>query len=257
MRHSDQCGKLIWQALRSTPLHKSLTQVTGVDYGGCNSKALLSNVQLPLLYNNYSSTIFNNQPFHPMNYQYDNTGQEMFDRQLSYMSKAFKFLLQAFLLSPVLIAGMFIAVVVTEHVPGMKKSPSLLILFTAGFSYLIYCLIFFLKGIMLALRSNGRPFWILLYVLCIGITCSLPFIFVYQLFSSFSEKNPQSEQELMIWGFAMGGVVSYLAYQKYKFLTDVAPKSVFWAYNAGFKIGRSMITNPNEDLADISRDQML
>ena len=187
----------------------------------------------------YSTT----KPFHPMSYHYDNTGQEMFDRQLGYMSKAVKFLFQAFLLSPVLIAGMFVAVIVIQYVLGIKDSPSLFFLFTAGFSYLIYCLVFFLKGLMLALKSNGRPFWVLLYVLCIGITCILPFFFIYQLFSSFSEKNPQSEQELMIWGVALGGLVSYLAYQKYKFLTDIAPRSVFWAYNAGFKAGRSI--NPN------------
>ncbi len=213
-------------------------------------------MQLSLLYNNnpsHSTT----RPFHFMSYHYDNTGQEMFDRQLGYMSKAVRFLFQAFLLSPILITGMFMAVVVLQYGLGMKESPSLFLLFTAGFSYLIYCLVFFLKGLMLALKSNGRTFWVLLYVLCIGITCILPFFFVYQLFSSFSVKNPQSEQELMIWGLAVGGVVAYLAYQKYKFLTDIAPRSVFWAYNAGFKVGRSGIDSPNEDVADISQDQIV
>ncbi len=191
-----------------------------------------------------------------MSYQYDNSGQEMFDRQLSYMSRAVKFLFQAFLLSPVLIAGLFMAVVV-QHALRMKESMALFTLLTILFSYLIYCLIFFLKGIMLALKSNGRRYWMLLYVLCIGITCSLPFIFIYQMFASLSEKNPQSGQELTIWGFVIGGVVSYLAYQKYKFLTDIAPRSVFWAYNAGFKVGRSGIDSPNEDVADISQDQIV
>jgi hypothetical protein len=77
------------------------------------------------------------------------------------------------------------------------------------------------------------------------------------VFSSLIKKNPGSGQELMIWGVAVGGAVSYLAYQKYKFLTDIAPKSVFWAYNAGFKTGRSMTPNPNDDVADVSQDQIL
>jgi len=191
-----------------------------------------------------------------MSYQYDDSGQRMFDYQMSFLGKALRYLFSAFLLSPVLIAGLIIAYLTLAGV-DMQENMPLLTLLTVCFSYLVYSFIFFLKGLMLALKSNKSPYWMLLYLLCVVIATSLPLFFTYQLFSPLIKKNPGSEQEYIIWGIIMGGIVSYLAYRKYDFLTDVAPKWVFWAYNSGFKAARSTIASPNEDVADISQNQIL
>ncbi|HYF68624.1 MAG TPA: hypothetical protein VD884_10830 [Ohtaekwangia sp.] len=105
---------------------------------------------------------------------------------------------------------------------------------TLLFAYLGFGLIYFLKGVLISLRAARKGRWILIWVVCVAATCGFQFFFVqYNLEEFLRNRNVAN---FTMWSWLGSIVVSILIYGHYKFLTNIAPGSVFPFFNAGFRM---------------------
>lgn len=136
----------------------------------------------------------------------------------------------AFVYIPLLILGYWIASSMSSLYSGemiIKISLTLL------FAYLGFGLIYFLKGILLSLRASKNRLWILIWLVCVATTCGFQFFFVQYNLEEFLGNRHVAHFTMWSWLGAM--LVSILIYGHYKFLTNIAPGSVFPFFNAGFR----------------------
>lgn len=110
--------------------------------------------------------------------------------------------------------------------------------FTLLFTYLILCIVFFLKGIIIALRAKRNKLWILLWSICVLLCCVIPAYIIKHFVTSM---YPLTEREsmwsiLVSWGaFALSALYIYGIYQ---FKTPNSPRIFHWIFMLGFKAGR-------------------
>lgn len=106
------------------------------------------------------------------------------------------------------------------------------------FIYLLFCVIFFLKGIIIVLRAKQNKLWILPWSICVLLCCVLP---AYMIKSFVTAMFPLTEREsfwsvLLSWGAFVFSVL-YI-YDIYQFKTPNAPRIFKWIFILGFKAGR-------------------
>ncbi|MGH2667462.1 hypothetical protein [Flavobacterium sp.] len=104
------------------------------------------------------------------------------------------------------------------------------------FTYLIFCIIYFLKGAIIGLRAKNHKFWILPWAICVLLCCVVPaFIIKSVVVSMFS---PINRQGILCIGLSWGAFVLSLLYiyDIYQFKTPTAPKILHWSYAWGQKI---------------------
>lgn len=143
----------------------------------------------------------------------------------------FSVLYSAFVYAPLLMLGYF-AATRTSHL----YSNDLFIKcgLTITISYLLFALIYFLKGILIGLRNSGRHSWFLLWILCVTLACGVQAVLVQAwLENVFSNR---SIANYALWSWIGAGLVALIIYSHYRFLTNVAPRSVFWSYQFGFRV---------------------
>lgn len=110
--------------------------------------------------------------------------------------------------------------------------------FTLLFTYLIFCIIFFLKGIIIALRAKRNKLWILPWGICVLLCCIIP---AYMIKHFVTAMFPLAEREsllsmLLSWGaFALSALYTYGIYQ---FKIPTSPRIFHWVFKLGFKAGR-------------------
>jgi len=115
---------------------------------------------------------------------------------------------------------------------------------TVACFYLMLSFIYFLKGAVIGMRINGRKAWILLWVLCVVVTCAVQAIIAHSLLQDFFEARGIANFE--VWSWLGAAALGILIYSHYRFLTNVAPRAVFWSYRIGFSIVQSNTTSESQ-----------
>lgn len=147
----------------------------------------------------------------------------------------FSVLYSAFVYAPLLILGYIVATRISH-----LYSNDLLIKcgLTIIISYLLFALIYFLKGVLIGLRNNGRHSWFLLWILCVTVACGSQAVLVQAWLENVFSSRSIANYEL--WSWIGAAIVGLIIYSHYRFLTNVAPRSVFWSYQFGFWAFQSM-----------------
>jgi hypothetical protein len=137
----------------------------------------------------------------------------------------------AFVYVPLLMLGYWIA----SNMSSLYSDEMLIkIPLTLLFAYMGFGLIYFLKGMLISLKASRRTWWILIWLLCVVATCGFQFFFVqYNLEEFLGNRNVA---HFTAWSWVGASVVAILIYGHYKFITNIAPVSVFPFFNAGFKV---------------------
>lgn len=145
-----------------------------------------------------------------------------------------KLFFYALVYSPIIL----LAVLLTEELTFLHNgSQKLKILSYILIGYLIYASIFFLKGILMAFKANGKVIWIPIFILCIALTCLLPCYFVYSMALEYLDNS-------VFWSALISALFAFFVYNKYDFTKDVSPKLTFWSYALGFRLMLNFIPSP-------------
>ena len=110
--------------------------------------------------------------------------------------------------------------------------------FTLLFTYLIFCIIYFFKGLIIGLHSKNRKLWILPWVICIVLCCVFPaFVLKAAVTSMF---DPTDRQSILSLGLSWGAFVFSLIYiySIYQFKSPTAPSILHWSYALGLRISQ-------------------
>jgi hypothetical protein len=138
-------------------------------------------------------------------------------------------LYSAFIYLPLLILSYFLASAMSDLYSNDIFIKSGLT-FTIG--YFLFALIYFLKGILIRLRNDGRYSWFILWAICIAVTCGVQAVFSQIVLQDFFDDRSITNYQLWSWLSAL--IIGLLIYSHYQFLTNIAPRSVFWSYQLGF-----------------------
>jgi hypothetical protein len=103
---------------------------------------------------------------------------------------------------------------------------------TIAWAYLFFALVYMLKGILIGLKNNGQVAWFLFWVICVALTAGTQAVITQNLLESFFNSRHIANYE--IWSWIGAASVALLIYSHYQFLTNVAPRTVFWSYRIGF-----------------------
>jgi hypothetical protein len=116
------------------------------------------------------------------------------------------------------------------------------IILTGVVGYLLYGFIYFLKGTLIALKAKNLKSWFLLWLLCVLFSCGLQVLVVQGQLETFLSVREIGRPipHSYFWSWLGGLMFSVIVYHHYKFHTNISPKAIFWAYNAGVKLGVSM-----------------
>lgn len=138
-------------------------------------------------------------------------------------------LYSAFIYVPLLIVSFILA----ESMSNLYSNDIYIKLgLTLGIGYLMFAGIYFLKGLLIGLRQNNHLSWVLLFVLCILLTCGVQSIGAHSILQDFFASRNVANHGL--WSLLGAGVVALLIYSHYQFLSNVAPRFTFWSYKLGF-----------------------
>lgn len=145
-----------------------------------------------------------------------------------------------FIVKTAAVLGIFIfaAYFLSEKVFGKETDSFKIFGFTLLFTYLILCIIFFLKGIVIGLRAKGNKLWILPWGVCVLLCCIIPaYIIKHLVISIFPLTERESTWSLIAgWGAFVLSVL-YI-YSIYQFKTPSSPRIFNWMFILGFKVGR-------------------
>jgi len=154
-----------------------------------------------------------------------NEGQSLFDttlRGLWFFAKlAFKLLIYF----PLVFTGYIIATKFLDK----QSSGILWITIILLIAYAVYLFIYFLKGVILVLKFHRNLLWISLFLIAVSFTCILPVWFMWDTIENTISKLGGNITAQWIFALAFGTYI----YFRYNFLTNIAPSSVFPAYDAG------------------------
>lgn len=137
-----------------------------------------------------------------------------------------------------IIYGVFIYVSYTlsDGLFGKETDKWKLVAFTILFTYLILCIVFFIKGVAIGLKGKGKALWVLPWVICILLACTFPAIFTKFLVEDmFPPKERETTWAAVIsWGTAI--LLGLYIYNAYKFHISAAPKFFVWSYALGVRL---------------------
>lgn len=154
----------------------------------------------------------------------------------------------AFIYAPLLLLSYML---VKEMAPLYSDDVFVKIGLTMIVCYLLFSLIYFLKGVLIALRNNKANTWLIVFVLCVLVTSGAQAMLTQDFFQGFFAER--SVANYLVWSWLGAGAVGALIYSHYQFLTNVAPRSVFWSYQLGFRlVGRSRTAAVTESQAQRS-----
>lgn len=161
-----------------------------------------------------------------MKVYYHTSDQELvFDQTFAFVPFFWGLLVKAFIYSPLWLTGYLIC---RKLLPADAKG-----YYWVGCMVLIaaclYCLLFVVKGVTIALRARRNPLWILLLVTVVAYTCVPPGIVAFDLLRG---------NVPYIWlTWTLSVCAGLFAYSKYRFLEDLVPQNVWGFYMTGLRIG--------------------
>jgi len=135
----------------------------------------------------------------------------------------------AFIYVPLLIAAYLIANKMSDL---YSDDVFIKISLTVTIAYILFSFVYFLKGLLIGLRSASRYAWMVIWIVCVLATCGVQFFLVQSQLEILFEARRVANN--VAWSWVGAGAVALLIYSHYQFLTNVAPRSVFWAYRLGF-----------------------
>ena len=97
-------------------------------------------------------------------------GQILFNRILFAFTIVIKLALKLIVYSPLL----FIGWLITKQMLDVNTNAILSIALILLFATLIYFIIYFFKGVLIALKYNHNLFWIPVFIFCVALTCVFP-----------------------------------------------------------------------------------
>ncbi len=146
----------------------------------------------------------------------------------------------AFVYVPLLILGYFLASrMSTLYSDDLYVKMGLVMII----GYLLFSFVYFLKGVMIRARINGRNWWMLVWISCVIMTCGVQAFVCYNLLDNFLGSRQIANYQ--VWSGIGAGVVTILIYSHYQFLTNIAPRATFWSYQLGFLTIRKNDTSEN------------
>lgn len=164
-------------------------------------------------------------------YQYYDESQHLFERTLKGLWTGIKLLFRLLIYSPLFFLGFFLATLIMPH---NREKLLLWGLLAVGIAMALYCLVYFLKGILVGLRDRGSIWWVPVFLLCVGIACVPGVFLALEPASSLLKditKNPQPNP-VWVWGVSvLFGLVVLFYYGA--FLSGSAPRLARPFYEAG------------------------
>lgn len=156
-----------------------------------------------------------------------------------WISAIFSILQVCFLWSGVLLTAYLILKDTSIFISAVVwKKAALLV----GTTYLLNCLVFFLKGIMTALRAANRKTWMLLWVVNSCFVCLPPAILVYVTMDSLlapTTANPAGRSpNYALWSIGAAVVTAYLVYVKFGLGNNRVMQICNWAFCMGYRAAK-------------------
>ena len=154
-------------------------------------------------------------------------GQILFNRILFAFTIVIKLALKIIVYSPLL----FIGWLITKQMLDVSRNAILSIALILLFATLIYFIIYFFKGVLIALKHNRNLFWIPVFIFCVVLTCVFPVWIVFEPLKNFIGRYAEANQQLITWIFA--AAFGLYVYSRYHFLTNIAPNAAYPSYQMG------------------------
>ena len=133
---------------------------------------------------------------------------------------------EALITAPFIILG-FVAVAPLDFLGPMLGAVRLVGMGLVA--YLSYAGLFWLKGLVVALRHRRGRLWLLPFSVCMALACLLPGYLAYRLVThALPTANP-------VWGWGVGVAFALFAYGRYRFTENSAPKLIDWSYRRGYR----------------------
>jgi hypothetical protein len=153
-----------------------------------------------------------------------------------------KLLFKAFIYTPLLLTAYLVTGVLLRRTADGVYWFLLIIAFT----YLLYQLIFFIKGLLITLKFNGNLLWVPLYITCVLYTSVLPAWILFNSIESIAKEVHLDKVSLLI----LSGIVGAFIYSQYKFLINIAPVTAYSSFRFGITCGNRWlrVTNLNKSL---------
>jgi hypothetical protein len=154
-------------------------------------------------------------------------GQIMFNRILFSFVVVFKTILKIIVYSPLL----FLSYLITKQILSAQTEKIIWLALMLIFAFVLYAVIYFFKGVLVALKFNHKSIWILLFICLVTTTCILAVWIIFNPLQDFINNYTSSNQQLVTWLFALA--FGLYVYSKYQFLTNIAPNIAFPYYQMG------------------------
>ena len=119
------------------------------------------------------------------------------------------------------------------------------LLYLFGVGYLMVCLVFFIKGIMIQYRIAQNKIWIPLFILCLSVVCLIPIVLFRLLiydwfFRSYDLKSAAPILWPTIVSWLLATILGAIVYRKYRLTEDYVINLAAWSYILGIKAGRRL-----------------
>jgi len=176
--------------------------------------------------------------------------QQMFDRNIGFLWKAAKWLFKALVYFPLIITSFIIVSSIMKKEVTSLLGLAVIILV----SFILYLLVYFVKGILICLKGNNKLLWILPFIICVTFTCVLPVYLVLDPVGYLVKSSSHSgtSNSILKWIFSLAfGVYVYF---RYDFLSNISPSIAFPAYQAGINITASILNRSYRVEAKKSND---
>lgn len=178
--------------------------------------------------------------------------QQMFDKQTGFLWKVIKWLFKALVYFPLIITSFIIVSSIMKKEASSLLGLAVVILVT----FILYLLVYFIKGILICLKSNNKLLWILPFIICVAFTCILPVYLVLDPVGYLVQNANRSGNTYSIFKWIFSLAFGVYVYFRYDFLTNIAPSIAFPAYQAGIDITRSILNRSHRIEAKKSNEQI-
>ena len=104
------------------------------------------------------------------------------------------------------------------------------------FAYLILCVVYFLKGIIIGLRAKNNILWILPWITCIILCCIFPAFTIKSVIAGMFPFTKRQDKWCLVFSWAAFIVSLFYIYGFYQFKTPNAPRVLHWSFALGVKV---------------------
>lgn len=101
--------------------------------------------------------------------------------------------------------------------------------------YFAYSLIYFFKGIIIALHTKSK-WWLVPWTICVFICCIIPAFVVKSIVGNMFLMTERTGTLYLVLSWGAFILFSIFAYKLFKFRTPVAPSIFHWSYTLGLKL---------------------